>query len=200
MLEGAAHAQCWGRAGRAELPSTACPALSVCPPGARNSLSYSTEKRRAALHWHLGQESTKDWNNSTVGFGCPTTAQGPPETPPRDSVEPEAPRGKHIYPDCLNAHLYHMAVIHKGKGRQGSSKCISSRDSVFYHNDSYNTKSNLSAFFSDLKSNSSALSLYLIRICCKASALKMRVKSIRKNPMKSFSLSIICCRHQPFVI
>lgn len=75
------HAQSWGRAGRAELLSTACPALPVCRPGARNSLSYTREKRRAALHWHLGQENTNDWNNSIMGFGCPTTAQGPPETP-----------------------------------------------------------------------------------------------------------------------
>lgn len=114
--------------------------------------------------------------------------------PPTDSVEPESSRVKHIHPDCLNAHFYHVGDIHKGK--QGSSNCISSRDNVFYHNDSYNTKSNLSAFFSDLKSNSSALSLYLIRICCKVLALKMRVKSIRKNPMKFLSLSLICCRHE----
>lgn len=114
VLEGAADAQGWGRAGRAELPCPACPALSVCAPGARNSLRYSTEERRAALHWHLGQESTKDWNNSTTAFGCPTRARSPPESPPRDSVEPGASRGKHIYPDCLNAHLYHMAAIHKG--------------------------------------------------------------------------------------
>lgn len=49
VLEGAADAQGWGRAGRAELPCPACPALSVCAPGARNSLRYSRKGEQLCI-------------------------------------------------------------------------------------------------------------------------------------------------------
>lgn len=199
--EGAGRSSLWHAQSWAGLAEQSCPAQPVlhCLSVLLGPGTASAERRKGEQLctgiWL--RRSTKDWCNSVVCFGCQQQHRALLRPPPRASVEPEL---RHIHPDCLNAHFYHMGDIHKGKGKQGSSKCISSRDNVFYHNDSHNTKSNLSAFFSDLKSNSSALSLYLIRICCKASTLKMRVKSICKNPMKFPSLSLICCSYQPFFI
>lgn len=197
------HTKCEG----VTLHSAAGPAPAACPHVAKHGLSkcYVWETVRAASDWHLVQteQNNPGLCNSMKCSHCYQQRSGPFRDVHPIELTVRSPVTHQWSPFILIASIL-IFIIHvtltKAKASKTIQNVFSSKDNVFYLNDSYNSKSNLSAFFSDLRSNSSAISSYLIRTCYKVSTLKMRVKSIFKNPIELVSLPSVCRTHESIIL